>query len=244
MTQLSLPGIGLIPDQPKEGTSAVVVFSGGQDSTTCLGYALRCFEKVYAICFLYRQKHEVEVGQAEHICKRLNVPIKIVSIPALGQVVESALIGESSGDVNAASKANSALPASYVPNRNALFLTIAHAYAQTLHAQAVITGVCETDYSGYPDCRAVFIREMEKALNIGYLTDIRILTPLMRLTKAQTFHLAKECGVLPIVLADSHTCYNGDHETWHDWGYGCGECAACLLREKGWENYTKEYQNG
>ena len=140
-----------------------------------------------------------------------------------------------------------------MPNRNALFLTIAHGYAQIVGANTIWTGVCQTDYSGYPDCRASFIFEMERALNKGYQTEIAIVTPLMLKTKAETFAMAEECGVLDLVINESHTCYNGvrGYEGGytspeareyaagglHEWGHGCGECPACLLRAKGWEEF-------
>lgn len=126
-----------------------------------------------------------------------------------------------------------------MPNRNALFLTTAHAYAQKVEADSLITGVCETDYSGYPDCRDEFIRSLEETLNLGYQTNIKIHTPLMWLNKAETFALAKAVDFLTVVLEDSHTCYNGDHNTSFVWGYGCGECPACKLRANGFEAFIQ-----
>ncbi|AUR88736.1 queuosine biosynthesis protein [Vibrio phage 2.117.O._10N.261.45.E9] len=222
-------------ESPKAGTSAVVVLSGGQDSVTCLGLALSCVEKVYAIGFSYGQKHTIELIQARKICEAHNVPFDVFEIPALQQLDDSALVG--SGDVNEAHHRNPDLPASFVPNRNALFLTIAHAYAQKVEAKVLITGVCQTDYSGYPDCRWDFIVKLQETLNLGYATDIEIQTPLMDLNKAQTFSLAEECGFLETVINDSHTCYNGDRSHMHEWGAGCGECPACLLRKAGYEDF-------
>lgn len=217
---------------------AVVVLSGGQDSVTCLGYALNYYNNVYAISFSYGQRHKVELACAKMICEDYDVPFKIVDVSFLGNMVTSALTG--AGSVNEAHKLNQELPASFVPNRNALFLTIAHAYAQEVGASALLTGVCQTDYSGYPDCREVFIKTLQGALNVGYKTDIEIITPLMHLTKAETFKLASDLNFLDVVINDSHTCYNGDHETKHEWGFGCGECPACELRAKGYE----EFKNG
>lgn len=218
--------------------TAVVVFSGGQDSVTCLGVALAQHNLVHCISFVYGQKHEVELECARKICNDLGVSLKIVDLSFLGQMVTSALTSD--GDVNQPHEYKEGLPASFVPNRNALFLTTAHAYAQEVGAETIYTGVCQTDYSGYPDCRDQFIRMLEVALNNGYQCNIGIITPLMYLTKAQTFGLAEAYGFLERVVNDSHTCYNGNREIKHNWGYGCGECPACGLRQKGWE----EYQDG
>jgi 7-cyano-7-deazaguanine synthase len=235
MTEKTKALFGVIPGQPAEGASAVVVLSGGQDSVTCLGYALKCFEKVSAIGFRYGQKHEVELRQASKICLDHGVSYEIFDIPALSVLADSALVTD--GDVTKPHHRNAALPASFVPNRNALFLTIAHAYAQKVGATALVTGVCETDFSGYPDCRHGFIEKLEAALNEGYLTNIRIYTPLMYISKAETFRLAEACGFLATVIDDSHTCYNGDRSTLHEWGAGCGECPACVLRAKGYAEF-------
>lgn len=226
------------PDLPEklDGT-AVVVFSGGQDSTTCLGWALNRFARVQAITFSYGQKHEVEVGIAAAICESLEIPHHVVDLAFLPALSESALTSD--GDVNEQHRLKPGLPASFVPNRNALFFTLAHAWAQKLGAEAIVTGVCQTDYSGYPDCRAVFVEEIEKALNTGSESRIVILAPLMDIDKAETWALAKEEGILNIVIEASHTCYNGDREHRHDWGYGCGACPACRLRAKGWLEYQQ-----
>lgn len=220
----------------KNHHSAVVVLSGGQDSTTCLGLALHNYEKVYAIGFAYGQRHTIELACAEQICKEHNVPFEVFEIPALKQLGNSALIGNE-GDVNAHHAQHDNLPASFVPNRNAMFMTIAHAYAQKVGARYVVTGVCETDYSGYPDCRQTFIQTLNTSLNVGYEVDIRFVTPLMNLTKAETFELADRVGFLTTVIEQSHTCYNGIRRHLHDWGYGCGECPACKLRKAGYEEW-------
>ncbi len=220
--------------------TAVVVLSGGQDSVTCLGLALKEYSKVYAIGFHYSQKHAIELEQAGKICEKFNVPFTLLSIPMLGELGDSALVATNNlenDDVCEKHHRNPNLPASFVPNRNALFLTTAHAYAQTVGAEVLITGVCETDYSGYPDCRNAFIVHLEETLNVGYETNIEIRTPLMYLDKAQTFMLAQEVGFLDTVINDSHTCYNGDRTQMHDWGAGCGKCPACELRAKGYEEF-------
>ncbi len=217
--------------------TAVVIFSGGQDSTTCLALAKACHEKVYAITFAYGQKHKIELQQAEKICKRMDIEQIVIDTSFLGGIVNSALT--SNGNVNAQHPDNEALPASFVPNRNALFITLAHAYAQKVGAPVIYTGVCETDYSGYPDCRSGFIQGLTDTLNQGSGTSLTTATPLMHLNKAETFELAKRFGALDVVIELSHTCYNGNRETKHDWGYGCGECPACELRAKGYEEFTK-----
>lgn len=219
---------------------AVVVFSGGQDSTTCLLQARRNHEEVYALFFDYGQRHVIEHVSARLICEQLDVPLNVVKLDFLTGLVTSALLG--TGSVSAPHAHKAGLPASFVPNRNALFLTIAHAYAQEVGATHIYTGVCQTDYSGYPDCRLDFIKKLEAALNEGYQTSITIVTPLMFLNKAQTFTLAHELNGLSIILDMTHTCYNGNHETEHAWGFGCGECPACVLRAKGYHEFIDELE--
>lgn len=220
----------------KKPYPAVVVLSGGQDSVTCLGYALDTYSEVYPIGFSYGQKHSIELEQAEEICKKFGLDFACFEIPALKELGDSALT--TGGDVNEKHHRDSTLPASFVPNRNALFLTIAHAYAQKVQAIDVITGVCQTDYSGYPDCREAFVKQLELTLNVGYNTGINLVTPLMYLTKAQTFELAEKHGFLKVVVEDSHTCYNGDRTQMNEWGAGCGQCPACKLRAAGWEEFV------
>jgi len=215
---------------------ALVVLSGGQDSVTCLGVALKQYGNVEAICFEYGQRHTIELEQAEQVCRMFNVNLVEHTIPSLETLADSALIG-GKGDVSDKHHDHKDLPASFVPNRNALFITIAHAYAQKIKADHLILGVCETDYSGYPDCRAAFIDAMEETLNLGYQTAIRIRTPLMYIDKAATFQLAEDVDFLNVVLEHSHTCYNGIRNTKHEWGYGCAQCPACELRAKGYDAY-------
>jgi len=239
---------------------ALVVFSGGQDSTTILGHAMHLGFEVEAIGFNYGQKHAVELQQAQKIADKLNVNYRIVEMQEFGNLVagSTALVGNGLGlNVNDASPMkhmSTEVHASFVPNRNAMMLTMAHGYAQIIGADTLWTGVCQTDYSGYPDCRKVFIDALETALNVGYETNIQIITPLMFATKAQTFKMAEDAGVLESVLEDSHTCYNGvrnvvinggKHEVanWetgrYQWGHGCGDCPACELRAKGWKEYRE-----
>ena len=219
----------------KENSKCLVVFSGGQDSTTVLGWALKEFASVEAISFAYGQKHGKEIAFGQAICEKLGVKQTIINMESFGLVADSALITH--GDVNVKNKKG--LPSSFVPNRNQMFITLAHAYAQKIGADSLALGVCQTDYSGYPDCRIDFIRAIETATNLGSDESIKIYTPLMYLTKAKTFELAEELGILEIVITLSHTCYNGNHHTLHEWGYGCGECPACKLREKGYAEYCE-----
>lgn len=221
----------------KTNRSAVIVLSGGQDSVTCLGLASAQYGSVRAIAFDYGQRHKVELACAASVCERNRVPFELVPVPMLSKLVTSALTGE--GDVSASHAYKPGLPASFVPARNALFLTLAHAYAQESRSDTVITGVCQTDFSGYPDCRDHFVQTLALALNFGYETDITIRTPLMYLTKAETFALAEKVGFLHEVIHDSHTCYNGDHSTFHEWGYGCGACPACQLRAAGYQKFVE-----
>jgi 7-cyano-7-deazaguanine synthase len=231
--QKELPGTS-----PVDGARpAVVVLSGGQDSMTCLALALSRHEQVFAVCFDYGQKHRIEIDQARLIAREAGVPLQVVDVRFFGDLVTSALV--ENGDVNAAHDYKPGLPASFVPNRNALFLTIAHALAQENGAGYIYTGVCQTDYSGYPDCRHNFILSLQTALNIGYETGIEIVTPMMYLDKAQTFELADRLGVLADVIELSHTCYTGDRNHRHDWGHGCGKCPACQLRSKGYDQFRE-----
>ncbi|MDD2384515.1 MAG: 7-cyano-7-deazaguanine synthase QueC [Sulfurospirillaceae bacterium] len=217
---------------------ALVVFSGGQDSTTCLGWAKNRFDYVESITFDYGQKHRVEIAQASKIAKALHVKNTLLSLDAFSQLNDSALI-DSSLDISSSHKTHTNLPSSFVPNRNAIFFTLAHAFAQKQGIEHIIIGVNQTDYSGYPDCREAFVKALELALNLGSEATITFHYPLMHLTKAETFKLSKEEGVLDLVINESHTCYNGDHTQKHAWGYGCGTCPACILRKTGWESYAK-----
>lgn len=221
---------------PGLGDRAVVVMSGGQDSTTCLGVAIKAHgaQNVTALCFDYGQKHRVELQQAKVICETLGVArMHTVNLaPVLQSFRSSALV--TGGDVGADHEYLEGRPASFVPARNALFLTAAFGFAMEDKASHIYTGVCQTDYSGYPDCRADFINGLAAAMRVGYETDIAIHTPLMDLTKAETFELAHQVEVLDEVIEHSHTCYNGVRDVHHVWGAGCGECPACELRAKGY----------
>lgn len=212
---------------------AIVVLSGGQDSVTCLFWAEKKFASVEAITFDYGQKHRIELECAKEICYQFGFQHTIVDMQFVKKLNDSAMVHNG----NTSTILGNGLPASFVPNRNALMLTLAHMYAQKVDAKHIVTGVCQTDYSGYPDCRMDFISALETTLNMGSKASISIQTPLMYLDKAQTFKLAEEVGRLKEVVEMSHTCYEGDHSTWHEWGYGCGVCPACELRRNGWEKY-------
>ena len=237
--QEKIPGIPPSINGSKASDTAVVVLSGGQDSVTCLGVALAQHEKVVAVSFLYGQKHNIELKQAAFIADGLGVPHSLIDLSFFGGMVTSELTS-ADGDTTKEHAYKAGLPASFVPNRNALFLTLAHAVAQEVGASTIYGGMCETDYSGYPDCREEFIQKLETALNVGYETNVQIKTPLMHLTKAETFALAERVGILPVVISHSHTCYNGDREHVHDWGHGCGKCPACELRKKGYNEFIAQ----
>jgi 7-cyano-7-deazaguanine synthase len=214
------------------GSTALVLFSGGQDSTTCLYWSKQHFAAVEAVGFDYGQKHRVELDQARLIAHDARVPFTIYDIR--GTLRGSALI-EHDKDLAAAHERNIALPSSFVPGRNALFLTLAanHAYGRDiLH---LVGGMCQTDYSGYPDCRREFIDAMQQSLSLAMAVRWQIHTPLMYFTKAETWKLAQELGVLEIVREQSHTDYNGDRSHYHEWGYGKLDNAASVLRAKGYE---------
>ena len=203
-------------------TSAVVVFSGGQDSTTCLFWAQRQFPEVHLITFDYRQKHRIEIDAARRIAKLTGLPHTIVGCEFFKDLVTSSLLGEQrvQGEIGA-----DHLPDSFVPGRNIVFMTLAGAYAYRVGAKHLVTGVCQTDYSGYPDCRENTMQSLAETLRLGMEADLTIHTPLMYLTKAQSVLLAAEVGAID-ALRYTHTCYNGEVPP-------CGSCPACVLRAKG-----------
>jgi len=228
------------------GKKAMVVFSGGQDSTTCLQWAMKNFEAVETVGFNYGQKHTVELTCAKDIADIYRIPYKVINIDFLSDISVSALVQSSDNNVNEKHPLNDNLPASFVPFRNLLFLTIASAYALKKGCNDLVTGVNAIDYSGYPDCRPQFIDKLMEVL--GLATDseamsIKIHTPLMKLSKADIFALSDELGGLSVVIENSHTCYNGDHKTYFDWGYGCGECPSCKLRAKGYQEFMHKKLN-
>ncbi|EGR2124839.1 7-cyano-7-deazaguanine synthase QueC [Vibrio cholerae] len=209
---------------------AVVVFSGGQDSTTCLVQALKEFDEVHAITFDYGQRHKLEIEVAQQLAKQLGVTAhKVMDVSLLNELAISSLTRDDI-PVSHELQANG-LPNSFVPGRNILFLTLAGIYAYQIGATTVITGVCETDFSGYPDCRDEFVQAMNQALTKGMDLPLMIRTPLMWLNKAETWALADQLGALDLVRHQTLTCYNGLI------GDGCGECPACGLRQAGLKAY-------
>lgn len=215
---------------------ALVILSGGQDSTTCLFWALNRFDHVEAITFIYGQRHAIEVNCAGDICESQDIPHKIIYLGFMAQLSDSALIDHTAPIED---NEETGLPSTYVPNRNQLFITLAHAYAQKRGINHLITGVCQTDYSGYPDCREIFINAISVASNLGSEKEIVIHTPLMYMTKAEIWELAEVEGCLSVILAETMTCYNGKSDISNAWGYGCAECPACKLRRAGWDEYIK-----
>ncbi|USD42444.1 7-cyano-7-deazaguanine synthase QueC [Vibrio sp. SCSIO 43135] len=209
---------------------AVVVFSGGQDSTTCLVKALKEFDEVHAITFDYGQRHRLEIEVAESLAKELGVAAhKVMDVTLLNELAISSLTRD---DIPVSHELqDNGLPNSFVPGRNILFLTLAGIYAYQIGANSVITGVCETDFSGYPDCRDEFVKAMNNALVQGMDRDLTIATPLMWLNKAETWAMADHYGALDLVREKTLTCYNGLI------GDGCGDCPSCDLRRAGLEDY-------
>lgn len=212
--------------------AALVLFSGGQDSTTCLFWAKARFARVEAIGFNYGQKHAVELEQAHLIADHADVPFTVFDIT--GTLHGSALT-EHDKPIAEAHERDAALPASFVPARNALFLTLAAGHAYNHGIYDLVGGMCQTDYSGYPDCRRVFIDSMQTSLSLALDTDLRIHTPLMYLTKAETWKLAADLDVVDIIRRDTHTDYNGDRSQFNEWGYGKLDNPASVLRAKGYE---------
>ena len=226
-------------------TSALVLFSGGQDSTTCLAHALSRYERVETLGFDYGQRHGVEMQARLQVLGRLRSDFPqwaprlgedhVLSLDVLRQIGGSSL----TDDVAFAMQADG-LPNTFVPGRNLLFMTLAGALAYRRGLQVLVTGVCETDFSGYPDCRDDTMKALQLALNLGLDRRFNIETPLMWIDKAQTWELAWQLGGQPLVeliVQDSHTCYEGDRSQRHEWGWGCGSCPACALRAKGWERW-------
>ncbi len=212
---------------------AVVVFSGGQDSTTCLIQALAHYDEVHAITFNYGQRHSQEIAVAQAIAGELGVTAhKVLDLSLLNELAISSLTRDAI-PVSSALQDNG-LPNTFVPGRNILFLTLAAVYAYQVGAEVVITGVCETDFSGYPDCRDEFVKALNQALCLGLEKPLRLVTPLMWLNKAQTWALADRYGRLDYVRACTLTCYNGLV------GEGCGECPACELRARGLQMYLAD----
>ncbi|WP_192458162.1 7-cyano-7-deazaguanine synthase QueC [Musicola keenii] len=212
---------------------AVVVFSGGQDSTTCLIQALQQYDEVHCVTFDYGQRHHAEIDAAAELTQRLGARAhKILNVELLNQLAVSSLTRDSI-PVPEYDETSEGLPSTFVPGRNILFLTLASIYAYQVGAESVITGVCETDFSGYPDCRDEFVKALNQAVSLGLAREIRFVTPLMWLNKAETWALADYYHQLDTVKHHTLTCYNGIK------GEGCGQCAACHLRAQGLTQYQQ-----
>lgn len=225
---------------------ALVLFSGGQDSTTCLAWALSRFDHVETVGFDYRQRHRIELECRGVVLAALRAAFpdwaarlgedRVVDLGAVGEISETAL----TRDV-ALSIEENGLPNTFVPGRNILFFTVAGAIAYRRGIKRLVGGMCETDFSGYPDCRDDTLKALQATLNLGMASRLVIETPLMWIDKAATWALARELGgsaLVDIIRMETHSCYQGDREHLHEWGYGCGVCPACDLRQKGYERFA------
>jgi 7-cyano-7-deazaguanine synthase len=235
-------------------TTALVLFSGGQDSTTCLAQSLSKYERVETVAFDYGQRHVVELQARLNVLREISGRFPqwahklgedhLLDLAVLGQVSDTSLTRDVAFKME-----SSGLPNTFVPGRNLLFLTLAAALAYRRDLQVLVTGVCETDFSGYPDCRDDTIKAMQLALSLGMDKRFLIETPLMWIDKADTWALAHTLGVasgkpgggddlVDLIVEHTHTCYLGDRVHRHAWGYGCGSCPACALRARGFERYS------
>ena len=228
-----------------DASRALVLFSGGQDSTTCLAWALGRFAHVETVGFDYGQRHRIEMDVRLETLREVREAFPlwrdklgedhVVDLAVLGQISDTAL----TRDVEVAYEKNG-LPNTFVPGRNLLFLTFAATVAYRRGLNVLVGGMCETDFSGYPDCRDNTMKAMQVALSLGLDQKLRVETPLMWIDKADTWALAESLGgatLTHLVIEHTHTCYNGVRETRHKWGYGCGECPACVLRKSGFEKW-------
>jgi 7-cyano-7-deazaguanine synthase len=229
-------------------TAALVLFSGGQDSTVCLAWALGRYARVETVGFAYGQRHAVELGQRGVVREALAAVYPawgsrlgedhVLELATLGQISDTALTREARFEMTAAG-----LPNTFVPGRNLLFFTYAAALAYRRGIRTLVGGMCETDYSGYPDCRNDTLQSLAKAISLGMDAPFAIETPLMWIDKAGTWALAEQLGgpaLVDLIVEHTHTCYTPDRTTRHAWGYGCGRCPACLLRAKGWDKWTSK----
>ncbi len=230
---------------PGEAGRALVLFSGGQDSTTCLVWALARYSHVETVGFDYGQRHRIELEQRAIVrahlagvlpqaAERLG-PDHLLDLSVLGSVSDSALTQERAIALQA-----NGLPNTFVPGRNLVFLALAAALAYRRSTRVLVGGMCETDYSGYPDCRQATLEAMQSALSLGLDETMRVEAPLMWLDKARIWALAQDLGgpaLVELIVEHTHTCYLGQRDRRHDWGFGCGECPACRLRAAGWERW-------
>ncbi|WP_420472952.1 7-cyano-7-deazaguanine synthase QueC [Noviherbaspirillum sp. ST9] len=227
---------------------ALVLFSGGQDSTTCLAWALARYGKVETIGFDYGQRHAIELSVRPALLQKMRAlspewnarlgEDHMVDLSLLGKISDTAL----TADVEIAMQANG-LPNTFVPGRNLLFMTVAATVAYRRGLDVLVGGMCETDFSGYPDCRDDTMKALQVALNLGMATRLKLETPLMWIDKAATWRLAQDLGgtaLVDLIRADTHTCYLGERGELHDWGYGCGKCPACELRARGYRQFVAD----
>jgi 7-cyano-7-deazaguanine synthase len=242
-----------VQDNPPMHTTALVLFSGGQDSTACLAYALHKFDRVETVGFDYGQRHSIELNQRITVLAELRKIFPqwasklgedhMLDLAVLGKVSETSLTRDTAFKME-----KSGLPNTFVPGRNLLFLTLAAAIAYRRDLQVIVTGVCETDFSGYPDCRDDTMKAMQLALSLGMDKRFLIDTPLMWIDKAATWQMTHSLGdasgvagggqqLIDLVIEHTHTCYLGDRTHRHAWGYGCGSCPACELRARGWDTF-------
>jgi len=232
--------------------TALVLFSGGQDSTVCLAWALERFARVETVGFDYGQRHAIELDMRPRIRARLAAlrdgwagrlgADHVVKLDALAAMSETALTRDMAIEIAA-----NGLPTTFVPGRNLVFLAFAGALAYRRGASDLVAGMCETDYSGYPDCRDATVQAMARALSLGMDRNFTVHTPLMWIDKAGTFRLARDIGgapLLDLVIEETHSCYLGDRSHRHHWGYGCGACPACRLRADGFAKFAKEIKSG
>jgi 7-cyano-7-deazaguanine synthase len=228
--------------------SALVLFSGGQDSATCLAWALERYERVETIGFQYGQRHVVELECRGHFLNGLKKEFPqwaqklgedhMLDLSLLGQISDTALTADKAIEMQ-----QSGLPNTFVPGRNLLFLTFAATIAYRRQLKHIVGGMCETDYSGYPDCRDDTLKALQVALSLGLDTRVVLETPLMWINKAQTWQMAEQLGgpaLVQLIEEESHTCYMGDRTRRHAWGYGCNNCPACELRRTGYETYKAQ----
>ena len=235
----------MAPPPVEEPAGALVLFSGGQDSTTCLGYALEYYSRVETLGFDYGQRHSVELACRERIRAALAErfpdwsgrlgPDHMVDLSGFGAIGDTALTTDADIVMT-----ESGLPSTFVPGRNLVFFVYAAALGHRRGLTVLVGGMCETDYSGYPDCRDVTLQALQTAIRLGTEVPFSIETPLMWLSKAESWALADKLGgsaFIDLILEETHTCYRGDHATKHVWGFGCGTCPACELRAKGYREW-------
>jgi 7-cyano-7-deazaguanine synthase len=226
---------------------SLVLFSGGQDSTTCLAWALDRYDHVETVGFDYGQRHAIEMKARESVLRRLRASFPewasklgddhVLSIPVLGEISDTALTRESEMTLGA-----SGLPNTFAPGRNLLLFVLASALAYRRGLKAIVGGMCETDFSGYPDCRDDAIKAQQVAVNLGMDSRFAFETPLMWIDKAATWAMADRLGgaaLVDLIVEETHTCYLGDRSVRHPWGYGCGTCPACELRKGGFERWRQ-----